>query len=259
MWIGHRLSAMERLSITSYLYHGHPYNLYTYGELSGVPAGVTIKNAREILPESAITKFQNIANFSDFFRYNLLLKEGGWWCDTDTICLRPIDVIDEHVFVQEHTNDQPILINGGYLKAPANSPVMKWLVEQTRAMDWSKISWAEIGPVLLTKAVERFSIPSYPPAAFNPISYKDWAIFIKGAAPMIHEDAFAVHLWHEMWRRAEEDADAPYPAECLYEQFKRKYGIAVSPDAYHPPNATTRITRGVRRLKQRLRSVIAIR
>jgi hypothetical protein len=259
MWVGRRLSTMERLSIASYLYHGHPYNLYTYGEVSGVPTGATIKDAREILPESAIAKFQNLANFSDYFRYNLLLKKGGWWCDTDTICLRPIDLIDEHVFVQEYPYDQPILINGGYLKAPANSPVMQWLVAETEATDWNKISWAEIGPVLLTKAVERFSMPSYPPAAFNPISYKDRAIFIEGAAPKIHEDAFAVHLWHEMWRQTEDDVDATYSAGCLYEQFKRQYGIAVLPGAYRSPNAMARVTRRLRRLKKRLRSFVPIR
>lgn len=131
LWVGQRLSTMERLSIASYLYHGHSYHLYTYGSVSGVPTRVMVRDASEILPKSEISKFRHIANFSDYFRYNLLLKKGGWWCDTDTVCLRPFDLIDEHVFVQEYPYEKHTLINGGYLKAPANSPVMQWLVGQT--------------------------------------------------------------------------------------------------------------------------------
>jgi hypothetical protein len=246
---------MERLSMASYLSHGHSYHLYTYGSLAGVPSGIVIRDGNEILPESEIGKFRSLASFSDYFRYNLLLKKGGWWCDTDTICLRPFDLNDEHVFVQEYPYELPILINNGYLKAPAGSPVMEWLVAQTQLIDWSTISWGEIGPALVTKAVERFSLPSYPPTAFNPISYKEWTTFIEGSAPQIPEDAFAVHLWHEMWRRAGEHGDAAYPTECLYEQLKRRYGVSVQPGGHSAVAFGARFTRVVRFLKRSVRSV----
>jgi Alpha 1,4-glycosyltransferase conserved region/Glycosyltransferase sugar-binding region containing DXD motif len=256
LWVGQRLSTLERLSIASHLYHGHPYHLYTYGSVSGIPAGVMVKDAGEILPRSEVEKFRCIANFSDYFRYNLLLKKGGWWCDTDTVCLRPFDLIDEHVFVQEHPYEHPIWINGGYLKAPANSPVMQWLVGQSQSTNWSEMSWADIGPALLTKALERFSLPSYPSAAFNPIPYKDWTIFIKGAAPNIHKDAFAVHLWHEMWRKTGQDPDARYPSKCLYEQLKKHYSVATVPGARGGSTVMARFAGGVRHLKRRFRSAM---
>lgn len=256
LWVGPSLSTMERLSVASYLYHGHPYHLYTYGAVAGVPPGAAIKDASEILPESEIKKFRNLANFSDYFRYNLLLKKGGWWCDTDTICLRPFDLGEEHVLVQEYPFEQPILLNGGYLKAPAKSHVMQWLVEQSLLTNWSEMAWADLGPALLTKAAERFSLRSYPPSAFNPITYKDWEVFIKGPAPKIHDDTFAVHLWHEMWSRAEENVNAPYPSECLYEKFKRDYGIVALPGAYRAPTVSARIARRVRKLTRRVRSVL---
>jgi len=253
MWVGESLSTMERLSIASYLRHGHPYHLYTYGHVREIPTGVVVRDAREILPECEIRKFPTLANFSDYFRYNLLLKKGGWWCDTDTICLRPFDMIDEHVFAQQHSYELPIHINNGYLKAPPNSPVMQWLVRQCHLTDWSNMSWADIGPDLVSRAVKHFSLPSYPPSAFNPIPYRDWTTLIEGSAPKIPEDAFAVHLWHEKWRRAGEHGDATYPFDCLYEQLKKRYGIAVL--TRRSPTLRARLARVARLLKRRARSV----
>ena len=33
----------------------------------------------------------NMSSFSNLFRYELLLKEGGWWFDSDCICLKNVD------------------------------------------------------------------------------------------------------------------------------------------------------------------------
>ena len=54
LWIGSRLSALERLSIASFLANGHPVHLYAYGPIEGIPAGTTLRDAREILPESEV-------------------------------------------------------------------------------------------------------------------------------------------------------------------------------------------------------------
>jgi len=36
-------------------------------------------------------------------------------------------------------------------------------------------------------------------------------------------DAYAVHLWNEMWRRYKWDKDARYSVECLVERLKRRF------------------------------------
>jgi hypothetical protein len=95
LWIGTELSALERLSIASFLEHGHEYHLYVYGDVRNVPEGTTIKDGGEILPASLIFQYREHKSFSafaNFFRYKLLLENGGWWVDADTICLRPFDV-----------------------------------------------------------------------------------------------------------------------------------------------------------------------
>ena len=45
LWIGSELSAMERMSINSFLMNGHEYHLYVYDEVKQVPDGAVIKTA----------------------------------------------------------------------------------------------------------------------------------------------------------------------------------------------------------------------
>jgi hypothetical protein len=50
-WSG-PLSAMERLSMASFVANGHPVDLYSYGELAALPDGVRLRDAADILPAS---------------------------------------------------------------------------------------------------------------------------------------------------------------------------------------------------------------
>src|SRR5215831_9214030 len=104
LWIGPELSVMERLSISSFLKNGHEYHLYAYDDLANVPLGTVVRDADEILARSRIFQYKHqasYAGFSNFFRYKLLLERGGWWVDTDVVCLKPFDFSDGHVFASE--------------------------------------------------------------------------------------------------------------------------------------------------------------
>src|ERR1017187_7210446 len=94
---------MERLSIKSYLQNGHPYHLYLYNDVEGLPDGTVVKDANDIVQESDIKRFWCLANFSDFFRVSMLLKYGGWYSDLDNIMLKPYDFKDEYVFAASVT------------------------------------------------------------------------------------------------------------------------------------------------------------
>ena len=68
LWMGGPLSEMEKLSIRSFVKNGHPYHLYTYGDVESVPDGAIIVDANEILPSSmAFTLRGGYSSFSDFF------------------------------------------------------------------------------------------------------------------------------------------------------------------------------------------------
>ena len=59
LWIGGRLSTMERLSILSYLEQGHPFHLYVYGPVANIPDGTIVRSGQEILPSEEIFCYQH--------------------------------------------------------------------------------------------------------------------------------------------------------------------------------------------------------
>ena len=99
LWIGDSLSELEALCIRSFIFHGHPFHLYTYGNVDNIPQGTVVRDASEIIPEDQIYRVRDsLAIFSDQFRWELLSRQGGCWVDMDMICLRPFEFENEIVF-----------------------------------------------------------------------------------------------------------------------------------------------------------------
>ncbi len=233
LWIGPKLSTMERLSIKSFLDNGHEYHLYTYSDIEGVPEGASIKDGNEIIPESEIFTYSSgegkgsVSAFSNFFRYKLLYDKGGWWVDTDMICLKPFDFDDEYVFSSEHyvTRNEDV-VTSGVIKAPKESEVAKNNWEICKSKDPIKIVWGEVGPRLVREAVKEFELDKYvkPHQTFCPLGFEEW---FKVLNPNIQlkfgEDVYALHLWNEMWRRSKMDKDKSYNSKCLYEKLKKQH------------------------------------
>ena len=53
LWIGDKISTMERLSISSHLKQGHDYHLWAYESLD-VPEGTVLRYAGDILGKEEI-------------------------------------------------------------------------------------------------------------------------------------------------------------------------------------------------------------
>ena len=228
LWIGPELSVMEQLSIASFLRNGHEYHLYVYEDVKNIPSGTTIKDGNEILPESRIFQYKqqaSYAGFSNFFRYKLVLECGGWWVDTDTICLKPFDFEAEYVFSSEFAMGEEF-INSGIFKAPVGSEVMAYAWRVCETKDPERIVWGETGPRLMATAVRECSLERYAqsPEVFCPISYADWHRVLEPDTDLkLTDRSYAIHLWNERWRAAGQDKNASYPDECLYETWKRSY------------------------------------
>lgn len=225
LWIGPALSVMEKLSITSFLRNGHEYHLYTYTEVANVPIGTVIRDANEILPASAIFQYKDrpsYAGFANFFRYKLLLERGGWWVDTDVVCLQPFDFSEEHVFSSEIIAGREVATSG-IIKAPVGSEAMAhaWSVCQSKQP--LKLVWGETGPRLMYDVVKKFHLAKYqkPYYVFCPIANSHR--FIEPYVAAIPATAYAVHLWNSLWQLGNQDKDAEYHPACIYEQLKRKY------------------------------------
>jgi hypothetical protein len=228
LWIGSRLSAMERLCISSFLRNGHAFHLYAYEEIEGVPLGATVLDGNRILPASRIFTYkehQSYAGFANFFRYKLLLEQGGWWVDADMVCLKPFDFPAEYVFSSEGVNGRQ-LVNVGALKVPPGSAVMQYAWDACGRMDPGELKWSQCGPGLARQAIDACALEAYvePPDVFCPVHFSEWEMVIDASRePRFGESTRAVHLWNELWRRERRDKDGSYPPGCLYERLKRRY------------------------------------
>lgn len=229
LWIGPHLSMMEKLSISSFLKNGHPYHLYVYNQLYGeLPEGTILKDASEIIPHKDIFLVRDgLSSFSDFFRWKLILDRGGWWADTDTICLKPFDFPSDYVFVG---GLGPVgsdnCVSSGMFKAPAGSPILEWGWSMCQAMSPETMTWGQAGPPLFTEAVHKFGLTEHiiRSRLFFPVFYTYAPqAFIDMYPPRIADDCYSVHLFNEMWRLANVDKNGSYPRMSLYEQLKRRF------------------------------------
>jgi hypothetical protein len=239
LWIGPRLSALERLSMASFLAHGHEVRLYTYGDVEGIPPGVMHHDGREIVPASQVFTYASgfgkgsYAGFANLFRYKLLLDHGGIWCDCDIVCLRPFDFTAEYVIGRERlpphvaSGERTEQLANCVLKVPPNSRVMLECYAVVLEVNKSELEWGETGPRLVTQRFARHQLDrfSLPPSAFCPI---DWWNAQKLVSEPWQErpESYAIHFWNEAWRFQRLDKDATYPPNSIYETLKRRYGVS---------------------------------
>ena len=228
LWVGSELSRMEILSISSFLKNGHEYHLYVYDDVKNIPRGTIVKNGDEILAQSLVFQYKehkSYSGFSNLFRYKLLLEKGGWWVDSDLVCIKTFDFVEDYVFSSEQACGQQF-INCGAIKAPAGSDILAHVWDIAHNKDSATLVWGEIGPKLLGQAVRSFSLEAYvqPSEVFCPIGYADWADILN---PEISTDfdptTYAVHLWNEIWRRNGQDKNKSYDPACLYEKLNRAF------------------------------------
>lgn len=228
LWIGAELSAMEQLSLSSFTAHGHEYHLYIYDEVKHIPPGIILRDAAAILPATSIFEYKqrpSFAGFSNFFRYKLLLERGGWWADTDMVCLKPFDFPDEYVFSSEICKGEEV-INCGAIKAPPGSDLMAYAWKVCEGKNPEELVWGETGPRLMAEAVRKLGLEMYrkPYHVFCPLGFWEWERMLDLTLDQsLYGDAHAIHLWNEKWRASGRDKNDSYPKDCLYERLKEKY------------------------------------
>lgn len=231
LWIGPRLSTMERLSIRSFLDHGHAVDLFTYGEVEGVPPGTNVLSGEDVLPAQDIFRYRqgpgqgSVAAFSNCFRYRLLLERGGWWSDLDVVCLGRLEFGAEHVVAHERSPSAGVLVGTALFRAPAGSPLMEYCWRESAAVDRSTVTWGQIGPHLLTRAVATVGVPELvlAPEAFFPVDFwQVWRLVLDREVPA---GSHALHLWNSQWRQHRLDPDAIYDSASIYELLKRRHGV----------------------------------
>lgn len=243
LWVGENLSIMEQLSISSFLQHGHAVHLYIYDEVKGVPKGTNLKDANEIIPSERIFKYKrqdSYAGFANLFRYKLLFEKGGYWVDSDVVCLKPFQFEPIHMFARDRGRRRPLdwlrkryHVSNWFIRAPTRSKIMYYCYREALKRDPEKLVWGETGPRLITTAVNKFRMQGYiaPQGTFFPIDAWQWKQLVNDSFianqkwRTAGQSCYAVHLYNDMWRRNNIDKNASFPKHSIYERLKRLYLI----------------------------------
>ena len=259
LWIGPRLSKMERLSIKSFQAHGHEVHLYVYDKVENIPEGTVVEDAAEIVPESRIKDFRYLAQASNLWFYKYLLERGGIISDCDNVALRPVECFGEYGF---YRNVEETTVTAAICKAPQGSALMKYLYDYVNGLTSKQLAVAEyqsLGPDLTRRviigegATYHYGIAAYglPPVEYpfahlrayfkpgyvtDPVSWSRIQDLIDPDAvwPRLN-DATTLHLFSGAWEGMSGHANLPeyltlgtkdheYPKGCLYEYLKVRYG-----------------------------------
>lgn len=180
LWVGGSLPWYARASIRSFLFHGNRVRLHAYEDLD-VPPGCDLSDANAVLHRENIFRYKHgemaghLSGFADWFRYELLRQQGGWWVDTDVIAIKQITTDEDYVFASGWEPDIYDCINNNVIYAKdADSDIMRAAAaECSRLRD--EVQHAETGPVLLQKLVREFDLGRFTaaPGRYNPVHYGD--------------------------------------------------------------------------------------
>jgi hypothetical protein len=200
-WHGAALSPLHWACLSSFIERGHRLRLFSYRDLD-VPKGVILEDARKIMSDKELFEFENsFSAFSNIFRYKVLLEQGGWWVDTDVLCLKE-DIPDCTYAWARQDEDS---INGAVLRFPAGDPTLRKIHDAALKIGKRVKVWGQIGPTLLTKFLAGRQFPGHYGTTheFYPVHWLEPHLFWMrdGNDVVVHKcgNAPFLHLWGSMF------------------------------------------------------------
>jgi hypothetical protein len=236
LWVGDKLSNLEILSIKSFILNGHPYHLHVYNDIENIPEGVILEDANKIVPEKDIFyapgsngRPGSLGAFSDYFRFKMMQETGGYWVDTDIVCIRPFDFKDPYVFASENTHRGEQEATSGIQKFPKNCDAVKYCVEYCDSFeDKNNIRWGDIGPSLVRNTIKKYSLQKYVKdyKIFMPVNWWEANEFFNpNPTFQITPDTYSIHLWNDVWSSNGIDKNGDFHPNSIYEQLKKWVNI----------------------------------
>lgn len=273
LWVGPELSWLEQLCLQSFLDNGHDFVLYSYDEVAGVPDGVRIADANDILPAERIIRHARTgspAYHADVFRLHMLRQTDYVWADTDAYCCQPWKIRGKH-FHGWISDDKP-MINNGVLRLPKTSktlaamlrftndeyPVPPWygsekqaelqaLKDRGQGIHVSLLPWGVWGPDALTwflgqtGEVEK----SHPGHVIYPVPFKRAGVVLnpnrkEQARRYIQDDTLSIHFWGRRFRNiAAKYGGAPADGSYVHELLvKHRINAEATRHLLMPANPT---------------------
>lgn len=253
LWVGENLTYIERLSLQSALAHGHKFKLHSYSPatLTGVPEGVEVCDASEVMSQEKLISYaeceNGVALGANLWRYHMLAQGLGAWCDLDLVFLKPLDLSRQYIVGWEHEG----WINNAVLYAPKDSQFVRDLFELTKPnvrppwfgprrslyfylRRWRRgylgledMPWGTYAAGLVTHIVKTRRLQAFvePPEVFYPVRWSEARQVYDDAHVVdqkITPDTRTVHLWHS--RLGELVSSPPPPGSWIGQQCER-YGV----------------------------------
>lgn len=265
LWIDGSLSWMEIASLQSFVALGHDVVLYSYGTVPNVPAGVDLRDAREIWDTNQIVVHKETgspAPHADIFRVMMARQTGRVWVDTDVIALRPF-TRDIRWFLGHERQDKQELGNAVF-GLPTNSrllislhdfltdpaPIPPWMPERQRGklaafrkenphFGFGDMAWGISGPKALTHfAVSTGEIEhAHPQDVFFPVSFQERKLLTEPRhADALSEriaaaDSRSVHLYSRWLRKVSQRSGGLPPRDSWIGRWASEHGILEYPPA----------------------------
>lgn len=206
LWIGQTLSPYEELCLASFVAGGFDVDLWVYGDVARVPAGVRLRPAAELVAESEVFTYlgQPLAygGTSNVFRYRMLQREATAWIDADVLLVGDALPSDPELFGLE----SPGVINGAVLRLPPGSPALDYLASHVGRFDRATVKHGMTGPRILSEALREFDLVgrAQPVDVLYPLHWSEaWKLFDPRATEEVERrvgGSATVHLWNEMLR-----------------------------------------------------------
>ena len=259
LWIGPELSWLEQLCLQSFLDHGHAVVLYSYDQVKGVPEGVKIADADDILPGKKIIRHVRTgspAYHADVFRLHMLKQTNYIWADTDAFCCQPWDIKKGKHFHGWISDNKP-MINNGVLRLPKTSktlkamlaftsdeyPVPPWYPDEKKSalqalkdkgegMHVSRMPWGVWGPDALTHFLKDTGEikHSRDKHVIYPVPFSIAGVTlnpnrINKATNLIKDDTLSIHFWGRRFRNIAAKYGGVPPAGCYVAELCKRHKI----------------------------------
>jgi hypothetical protein len=202
-WAGEELSLYEMFCMKSFIDCGYEFDLYTFDTKLTVPAGVRVRDAAELFRPAEFFVYEegfgagSPAAFANMFRYKLLFEKGGWWTDTDVVCLSGMIPKVTEFFARQDT----AYVNTAIMYFEPGHPVMARCFQDS-VRKGRKVKWGDTGPHLLSQIVQEmgYADRALPPSICYPV-YHAHALEVlrpSQAATLAHaiEHSLFLHLWN---------------------------------------------------------------
>jgi hypothetical protein len=240
---------LERLCFASFVRQGHPVHLYSYNPIVGLPEGVELRDAAELIPRDRLIFYKGSGTpgiFADFFRVVLQRERRGIWVDADVYCVRPIVDPPEYLFGWEQSGS----VNSAVLLLPPDSPLLDDLLtifERGPRPIWEPylpllrrlevaarrlagdrvapeyMQYGATGPMALTYYIKKRGLIDrvQPREVFYPVPYRGIPALMQPGSTfngLVSSRTIAVHLWRsQLTERGQVEIELPALGSALFD------------------------------------------